>query len=118
MNSTTSSSSRIRRYAASVVATAAVAVAGVACGTDTVGDVEPGAPAQVKVQVPAHQPQSADTAERLAAKQHYDALKRHYTQSWVPEDSGTQSADSAERNGAKLRKERSARHMGRPGPGF
>lgn len=116
MNSTTRTSSRIRRYTASVVATAAVAVAGVACGTETVGDAEPAAPAQVKV--PAHQPLSADAAERLATKQHYDALKRHYTQSWVPEDSGTQSADSAERNGVKLRKERSSRHMGRPGPGF
>ncbi|GAB3264254.1 hypothetical protein [Nocardioides dilutus] len=118
MNSTTRTSSKIRRYTASVVATAAVAVAGVACGTETVGDVEPAAPAQVKVQVPAHQPQSADAAERLAAKQYYEALKRHYMQSGDYSDSGAQSADSAERNGAKLRKERSSRHMGRPGPGF
>jgi hypothetical protein len=116
MTSTTRPTSRIRRYAASVVATATVAVAGVACGTETVNDVEPAAPAQVKV--PAHQPQSADAAERLAAKEHYDALKRHYTQSRVSDDSGTQSADSAERSGAKLRKDRGPRFMGRPGPGF
>ena len=107
MNSTTRPSSKIRRYAASLVATAAVAVAGVGCGTETVGD-QPAAPAKIQVQVPAHQPQSADSLERRAAKEHYDALKRHYMQ----------SADSAERNGAKLRKERSPRHMGRPGPGF
>lgn len=106
MTSSTRSTSKIRRYAASVVATAAVAVAGVACGTETVTDVEPAAPAQVKV--PAHQPQSADSAERNLAKEHYDALKRHYTQ----------SADSAERDGAKQHKERASRQMGRPGPGF
>jgi hypothetical protein len=107
MTSSTRSTSKIRRYAASVVATAAVAVAGVACGTETVTDVEPAAPAQVKV--PAHQPQSADSAERRLSKEYYDALKRHYMQ----------SADSAERNGAKQQvKGGGARHMGRPGPGF
>jgi hypothetical protein len=106
MNSTTRPVSKIRRYAASVVATAAVAVAGVACGTETVTDVEPAAPAQVKV--PAHQPQSADSVERNLAKEHYEALKRHYMQ----------SADSAERNGAKRIKGGGGRHMGRPGPGF
>jgi hypothetical protein len=106
MNSTTRPSSKIRRYAASAVATAVVAVGAVACGTETVDDVEPAAPAQVKV--PAHQPQSADSAERNLAKEHYDALKRHYMQ----------SADSAERNGAKHDKDRGRRYMGRPGPGF
>lgn len=106
MNSTTRPYSKIRRYAASVVATAVVAVGAVACGTETVDDVQPAAPAQVKV--PAHQPQSADSAERNLAKEHYDALKRHYTQ----------SADSAERDGAKQHKERASRQMGRPGPGF
>ena len=53
MTSTTRTFSKTRRYAASVVATAAVAVAGVACGTETVDDVEPAAPAQVKVPSPA-----------------------------------------------------------------
>jgi hypothetical protein len=72
MNSTTS---KIRRYAASVVATAVVAVGAVACGTETVDDVQPAAPAQVKV--PAHQPQSADSAERNGAKRIKGGGGRH-----------------------------------------
>jgi hypothetical protein len=106
MTSTTRPFSKIRRYTASVVATAVVAVGAVACGTETVDDVEPATPAQVKV--PAHQPQSADSAERNLAKERYEALKRHYMQ----------SADSAERNGAKRIKGGGGRHMDRPGPGF
>ena len=49
MTSTTRPFSKTRRYAASVVATAVVAVGAVACGTETVDDVEPATPAQVKV---------------------------------------------------------------------
>ena len=64
MTSTTRPFSKTRRYAASVVATAAVAVAAVACGTETVDDVEPAAPAQVKV--PARSPRA--TSRRSATR--------------------------------------------------
>lgn len=120
MTSTARPFSKTRRYAVSVVATAVVAVGAVACGTETVDDVEPAAPAQVKVQ----QPQSVDLA-----RERYEALKRHYM---PPADSHkaaerylekeqqhfTPPADShkaAERN---LEKDSGRRHMSRPGPGF
>ena len=103
MTSTTRPFSKTRRYAASVVATAVVAVGTVACGTETVDDVGPAAPAQVKV--PA---QHVDLA-----KERYEALKRHYM---PPAD----SVKAAERSVQKEQQYRAVkRHsMGRPGPGF
>ena len=55
------------RTAAAVAATAAVLVAAVACGTETVSDEgQPAAPAKVQA---GHPPMSADTAERLGASE-------------------------------------------------
>ena len=108
MTSTTRTSSKFRRYTASVVATAAVAVAGVACGTDTVADLEPAAPAQVKV----NQPQSAPNL----AKERHEALKRHYL---PPADSHKAAERTIEKEQEVLKQQDpSPRFMGRPGPGF
>ena len=111
MNSTTRPSSKIRRYAASVVATAAVAVGGVACGTETVDDVEPAAPAQVKVPATSRSPRTPRSTSR---KERYEALKRHYTQ---PADSH-KAAERNTENEQQAARSGPSRHMGRPGPGF
>jgi len=103
MTSTTRPFSKTRRYAVSVVATAVVAVGAVACGTETVDDVEPATPAQVKVQ-----PQSVDLA-----KERYEALKRHYL---PPADSHKAAERYIEKEQQYKAKKRHS--MGRPGPGL
>ena len=98
-----------------------VAVGAVACGTETVDDVEPATPAQVKVQ-----PESVDLA-----KERYEALKRHYL---PPADShkaaeryiekeqqySTPPVDSHKAAERTIDNEQDSgrRHMSRPGPGF
>jgi len=115
MTSTNRQFSKTRRYAVSVVATAVVAVGAVACGTETVDDVDPATPAQVKV--PAQGP--ADLA-----KERYEVLKRHYL---PPADSHKAAERNIEKeqqyeglvgNGSEQDQDRSRPYMGRPGSGL